>query len=71
MVVESYRSDRNVALAELAAERGATVMAVPGSIRSATSGGPNALLGEGCHPCTSAEDVLAALSLATVGGESA
>lgn len=67
VVVECFMNDRVMALAELAAERGATVMAVPGSIRSPASRGPNALLSAGCHPCTATEDVVAALSLAGAG----
>ena len=45
-------------------ERGVAVGAVPGSIRSATSEGTNALLADGAFPVCSAADVLVALSLA-------
>ena len=44
--------------------RGIPIGAVPGSIRSATSEGTNALLGDGAFPVCSAGDILVALSLA-------
>ena len=44
--------------------RGIPVGAVPGSIRSATSEGTNALLADGAFPVCSAGDILVALALA-------
>jgi DNA processing protein len=44
-------------------ERGLPVGAVPGSIRSATSEGTNALLADGAFPVCSTGDILVALAL--------
>jgi DNA processing protein len=54
-------------------DRGRTVMAVPGSVRSPASLGTNQLLAEGCPPCRDVDDVLVALGLAprTEAGEAA
>jgi DNA processing protein len=43
--------------------RGIPVGAVPGSIRSPTSVGTNALLSDGCFPVCGSSDILVALSL--------
>ena len=48
---------------DFAAEQGRDVFAVPGSILSPNSAGPNELLKEGAKPVTSAEDILVELNL--------
>ncbi len=50
--------------ADLAADQGRDVFAVPGSIYSRASRGSNRLLLSGASPLTSAEDVLQALQVA-------
>ena len=65
VVVESHArggSHHSVVAAE---QRGRTVMAVPGSIRSSASEYPNQLLADGCPPVRDADDVLVALGLST------
>src|SRR5207248_711774 len=54
-----------------AEERGKTIMAVPGSVRSPASAGTNRLLAEGLPPALDVDDVLTALGLATEGRRSA
>lgn len=49
---------------DFAAEQGREVFAVPGSILSPNSAGPNELLKDGAKPVTSAEDILVELNLA-------
>ena len=66
VVVESHDRGGSLITAGIAGERGVPVLAVPGSIRSSASAGTNALISDGCQPCLSVDDVLAALSLATV-----
>ena len=70
VVVESRHHGGSRHTVDAAAARGIPVGAVPGSIRSATSEGPNALLADGAFPVCSAADVLVALALegATVSG---
>ena len=65
VVVESHVAGGSQYTVEAAQTRGRTVMAVPGSVRSPTSAGPNALLAEGCAPARDATDVLVALGLST------
>jgi hypothetical protein len=48
-------------------ERGVTVLAVPGSVRSPASEGTNFLIADGCGVARDAPDVLAALELACAG----
>jgi len=48
---------------DFAAEQGREVFAVPGSILSPNSAGPNALIKEGAHPVTCVEDILEELNL--------
>ncbi len=48
---------------DFAAEQGRDVFAVPGSILSPNSAGPNELLKEGARPVTCAEDILEELNL--------
>lgn len=63
VVVESHASGGSLSTVRAAVERGITVMAVPGSVRSASSAGTNRLLSDGVAPATDAQDVLVALSL--------
>lgn len=64
VVVESHHHGGSIYTAEAAARRGIPVCAVPGSVKSASSSGTNALLVDGCTPVRDAADVLVALSLA-------
>jgi DNA processing protein len=63
VVVESRHGGGSRHTVEAAAARGVPVGAVPGSIRSPTSAGTNALLVDGCLPVCGLPDVLMALSL--------
>ncbi len=64
VVIESRHHGGSRHTVDAALARGIPVGAVPGSIRSATSDGTNALLADGAFPVCSAGDVLVALSLA-------
>ena len=64
VVVESRHHGGSRHTVDAAMARGTAVGAVPGSIRSATSEGTNALLADGAFPVCSAADILVALSLA-------
>jgi len=64
IVVESRHHGGSRHTVDAAIERGIAVGAVPGSIRSATSEGTNALLADGAFPVCSAGDILVALGLA-------
>ena len=64
VVVESRHHGGSRHTVDAAVDRGIPVGAVPGSIRSATSEGTNALLADGAFPVCSAGDILVALSLA-------
>jgi len=64
VVVESRHHGGSRHTVDAAVARGIAVGAVPGSIRSATSEGTNALLADGAFPVCSAGDILVALSLA-------
>lgn len=64
VVVESRHHGGSRHTVDAAVDRGIPVGAVPGSIRSATSEGPNALLADGAFPVCSTADILVALSLA-------
>ncbi len=64
VVVESRHHGGSRHTVDAAVARAIPVGAVPGSIRSATSEGTNALLADGAFPVCSAGDVLVALSLA-------
>ena len=70
IVVESGDSGGSMYTVEAAAERGRTVMAVPGPITSSASSGTNRLLAEGCAPVCDVDDVLLALGV-TGGGAAA
>lgn len=65
VVVVVEGSDRSGALvtAGEAAQAGVPVLAVPGDVRRPGSAAPHLLLREGAAPCTSPDDLLAALSL--------
>jgi DNA processing protein len=64
VVVESGLRGGSMHTVREADDRGRTVMAVPGSVRSPASLGTNQLLAEGCPPCRDVDDVLVALGLA-------
>jgi DNA processing protein len=63
VVVESRHHGGTRHTVDAAIDRGVPVGAVPGSIRSATSEGTNALLADGAFPVCSAGDILVALAL--------
>lgn len=63
VVVESHASGGSLSTVRNATDRGVTVMAVPGSVRSPSSAGTNRLLADGVAPVMCADDVLTALSL--------
>jgi DNA processing protein len=65
VVVESHCTGGSRHTVEAAEARDRTVMAVPGSVRSAASAYPNALLADGCAPARDTTDVLVALGLST------
>ena len=64
VVVESRAAGGSLITAGQAADRGRTVLAVPGSVRSPTAEGTNRLLRDGCGPALDPDDVLIALGLA-------
>ncbi|RME85788.1 MAG: DNA-processing protein DprA, partial [Caldilineae bacterium] len=63
VVVEGLWSSGAVITAKHALEQGREVFAVPGSILSKSSEGPNRLLKEGASPALDANDILEALNL--------
>ena len=63
VVVESRHHGGSRHTVDAAMDRGVPVGAVPGSIRSATSEGTNALLADGAFPVCSSGDILLALAL--------
>jgi DNA processing protein len=63
VVVESRERGGSLITADLAAARGITVMAVPGSPHARSSSGANELLRDGAGPVLDVDDVLHALSL--------
>jgi len=65
VVVESRETGGSLITAVEAAERGITVMAVPGDVRARGARGTNALIGDGAIPVTNVDDVLTALSIDT------
>lgn len=71
IVVEGDWSSGAVITAKQALEQGREVFAVPGSILSPASQGPNRLIQEGATPVTGANDVLEALNLTKVAQQSA
>jgi DNA processing protein len=64
VVVESRRRGGSMLTVESAIERQTDVLAVPGSVRSGASEGPNQLLAEGAPVVRDATDVLVALGTA-------
>ncbi len=64
VVIESRHHGGSRHTVDAAIARAIPVGAVPGSIRSATSEGTNALLADGAFPACSSADILVALSLA-------
>jgi len=67
VVVESHEAGGSMHTVRAAEQRGTTIMAVPGSVRSPASAGTNRLLAEGLPPARDTDDILTALSLATAG----
>jgi DNA processing protein len=67
VVVEADERSGALITARLALEEGREVMAVPGSVFSRLSAGPNGLLRAGAAPVLTADDVLSALGLAPQG----
>lgn len=63
VVVESHAAGGSMHTVHEAIDRDRTVMAVPGSVRNASSAGTNQLLADGCPPVRDATDVLVALGL--------
>jgi DNA processing protein len=63
VVVESRASGGSLITAKLADDRGATVMAVPGSPRNRASEGTNKLIADGAQLVSSVDDVMIALGL--------
>lgn len=63
VVVESRTRGGSFYTVEEALARDLAVMAVPGSVRSPASAGPNHLICDGCTPVRDARDVLEALGL--------
>ncbi len=66
LVVEADHKSGAMITATTAAEQGRDVFAVPGSILSPASAGPNQLIKEGARVVTSAEDILEELHLTSV-----
>jgi DNA processing protein len=67
VVVEADERSGALITARLALEEGREVMAVPGSVFSRLSAGPNGLLRAGAAPVLTADDVLSALGLPPPG----
>src|SRR5205823_12975808 len=65
VVVESHAAGGSNHTVAAAIDRSVPVLAVPGPVTSPASQGTNRLLAEGCHPATSADDVLVAIGLTT------
>ncbi len=66
LVVEGRWSSGAIITAKFALEQGRDVFAVPGSILSPASEGPNRLIKEGAIPVLSADDVLEALNFTRI-----
>jgi DNA processing protein len=67
VVVESHRAGGALHTVAAADERGVTVLAVPGSVKSPASQGTNSLIADGCGVARDVADVLAALELECAG----
>ena len=61
VIVEGGRRSGSLLTAAAAADRGVTVMAVPGDVRAPGSAAPHRVLAEGAAPCTCPDDLLEAL----------
>ena len=71
IVVEADERSGALVTARLALDEGRDVMAVPGSVFSRLSAGPNGLLRAGAAPALAAADVLAVLGVAPVAASGA
>ena len=71
VVVESPRTGGSMYTVDEALRRDRTVLAVPGSVRSAASAGTNWLLSQGASVACGPDDVLAALGLASAASDEA
>lgn len=67
VVVESHLAGGSMITVDLAEAINRTICAVPGSVRSPASEGPNKLLVDGCTPVRDGQDVLMVLGLETMG----
>jgi DNA processing protein len=67
VVVEGGARSGSLVTANAAADRGVTVLAVPGDVRAPGSAAPHRLLSEGAMPCTRPADLLDALGLMATG----
>jgi DNA processing protein len=63
LIPEAAAKSGSLHTAQFALEQGREVLAVPGNITSATSGGTNNLIKTGATPVTTTQDILAALGL--------
>ena len=68
VVVEGGPTSGSLVTATEAADAGVDVMAVPGDVRAHGSVAPHRLLREGAAPCTSPDDLLAALGVVARAG---
>jgi DNA processing protein len=69
LIIEGDFTSGAMITARLAGEQNREVFAVPGSIFSPQSRGPNSLLRDGATPVFSADDVLEALNLTMIGAQ--
>ena len=67
VVVECHQRGGSLHTVRAAIDRGISVGAVPGSVRSPASAGTNDLLADGCFPVRDVTDVMVALGLARAG----
>jgi DNA processing protein len=71
VVVEGREGSGALLTAAAAADRGRTVLAVPGDVRAPGSAAPHRLLTEGAAPCTGPDELLAAFGQVVVADEPA